>query len=91
MSYKFSRRAFLRGCSASTLMLPLLRNIEARAQGNAAPLRFLVIRRPVGTNLDLWRPALNATSDSFTLPSLSAPFAPVQSRMVTSSLGTKNT
>ena len=81
-SYRIARRSFLRGAAAAPLLLPLLRNIEARAQGNAAPLRFLVIRRPVGTNLDLWRPALNATSDSFTLPSLSAPFAPVQSRMV---------
>ena len=81
-SYRIARRSFLRGAAAAPLLLPLLRNIEARAQGKPAPLRFLVIRRPVGTNLDLWRPALNATSDSFTLPVISAPFAPLQSRMV---------
>ncbi len=50
-SYKVSRRAFLRGCGASTLMLPLLRNIEARAQGKPAPLRFLVIHHSLGTQL----------------------------------------
>src|SRR6185369_1971159 len=86
----FSRRAFLRGCSASTLMLPLLRNIEARAQGKPAPLRFLVIHHSMGTQLgssmnntaDLWRPPVQGTTTSFALPVNSAPFTPLQPKMV---------
>jgi Protein of unknown function (DUF1552) len=81
-SYKVSRRSFLRGSAAAPLLLPLLRNIEARAQGLPAPLRFLVIQRPVGTQLALWRPDLPDTTSDFTLPAISAPFAPVQSKMV---------
>jgi hypothetical protein len=81
-TYKLARRSFLRGCAAAPLLLPLLRNIEARAQGRPGPLRFLVIQRPVGTQLALWRPDLPATSGAFTLPTISAPFAPLQSKMV---------
>ena len=89
-SYKVSRRAFLRGCGASTLMLPLLRNIEARAQGKPAPLRFLIIHHSLGTQLgsaalgtaDLWRPPVPATTNSFALPVNSAPFTPLQPKMV---------
>ena len=87
-SYKVSRRAFLRGCGASTLMLPLLRNIEARAQGKPAPLRFLVIHHSLGTQLGLcwrprpWRPPVQATTTSFALPVNSAPFTPLQPKMV---------
>ena len=51
MSYKFARRSFLRGAGGlAPLMLPLLRSIEARAAGAAAPLRLLVIQHPLGTN-----------------------------------------
>jgi hypothetical protein len=90
MSYRFSRRAFLRGCGASTLMLPLLRNIEAHAEGKPAPLRFLVIHHSLGTQLgpptggpaDLWRPPVQGTTTSFALPVNSAPFTPLQPKMV---------
>jgi hypothetical protein len=81
-SYKVARRAFLRGCAASPLLLPLLRNIEARAAGAPAPLRFLVIHHPLGTQLNLWRPTATATTDTFTLPANSAPFEPLKSKMV---------
>jgi Protein of unknown function (DUF1552) len=92
-SYKIARRAFLRNCGASaTMLLPLLRNMEARAQGKPAPLRFLVVHHPLGTQLgppangavDLWRPKLAATTSNYTLPAggASAPFAPLQSKMV---------
>ncbi len=81
-SYKIARRAFLSSCGASALLLPLLRNIEARAQGMAAPLRFLVIHHPLGTQIESWRPNASATTTSFTLPTISAPFAPLQSKMV---------
>lgn len=47
-----------------------------------APLRFLVIHRPCGTPLDLWRPAVAATTTSYTLPTNSAPFTPLQSNVV---------
>jgi hypothetical protein len=81
-SYKVARRAFLSSCGASALLLPLLRNIEARAQGMAVPLRFLVIHHPLGTQIDKWRPNASATTNTFTLPANSAPFAPLQSKMV---------
>ncbi len=82
-SYKVARRAFLSGLGGSAaLLLPLLRNIEARAAGAAAPLRFLVIHHPLGTQWDSWRPSAKATTTSFTLPSNSAPFNPLKSKMV---------
>ena len=44
-----ARRSFLRACGGSAALLaPLLRSIEARAQGVPAPLRFLVIRHAAG-------------------------------------------
>jgi len=77
-----ARRSFLRACGGSAaLLLPLLRDIEARAAGAAAPLRFLVIQKPVGAQWPLWRPAAAATTTSFTLPAISAPFEPLRSRM----------
>jgi hypothetical protein len=82
-SYLIARRAFLRGCGGSlALLAPLLRSIEARAQGLPAPLRFLIIQRACGTELDLWRPTATATTTTFTLPLNSAPFTPLQSKMV---------
>ncbi len=85
ISYKFARRSFLRGLGGSAaLMVPLLRSIEARAAGAAAPLRFLVIHHPLGANPGLtnWRPTATATTTSFTLPMESAPFTPLQKYMV---------
>jgi hypothetical protein len=84
MSYKFARRSFLRGLGASApLLAPLLRSIEARAAGAAAPLRLLILHHPLGATPDLsgWRPSASATTTSFTLPVESAPFAPVQQYM----------
>ncbi|HEY3493942.1 MAG TPA: DUF1552 domain-containing protein [Polyangiaceae bacterium] len=79
-SYRVARRAFLRGSAAAALLYPLLRNLEAQAQGAPAPLRFLIIHRPLGTVLDRWRPA--TPGRTFTLPELSAPFEPLRSSMV---------
>ena len=85
ISYKFARRSFLRGMGAGSaaLMVPLLRSIEARAAGAAAPLRLLIIHHPLGTASGLanWRPNASATTTSFTLPVESAPFAPLQKYM----------
>jgi hypothetical protein len=82
-SYKIARRAFLRGCGGSAaLLLPLLRSMEARAQGMPAPRRLLILHHGQGSPLDLWRPAAAATTTTFTLPANSAPFAPLQSKMV---------
>ena len=48
-SYKFKRRSFLRACGGSAALLaPLLRSIEASAQGMKAPLL------PMVTNSDRW-------------------------------------
>ena len=62
--------------------MPLLRDIEARADGAPAPLRFLVIHKPLGAQWALWRPTATATTTSFTLPACSAPFEPLRSKMV---------
>ncbi|HXU63763.1 MAG TPA: hypothetical protein VN962_18825, partial [Polyangia bacterium] len=78
-----ARRAFLRGCGGSAaLMLPLLRSMEARAAGASAPKRLLILHHCQGSPLDQWRPAAASTTQQFTLPSNSAPFAPLQSKMV---------
>jgi hypothetical protein len=85
ISYKMARRSFIRNCGGSAaLLLPLLRSIEARAQGVAAPLRFLVIHHPLGASpgLSSWRPTATATTTSFTLPLESQAFTPLQSKMV---------
>jgi Protein of unknown function (DUF1552) len=69
---------------SAALLLPLLRNIEARAAGAKAPLRLLIIHHPLGTAPGgaNWVPQASSTTTNFTLPSESAPFAPLQSRMV---------
>ena len=78
-----ARRSFLRGCVGSAaILLPLLRGIEARAQGLPPPLRFLTIRHSQGSPLDQWRPADAATTTTYTLPANSVAFAPLQSKMV---------
>ncbi len=85
MSYKVSRRALLGAAGGSaTLLLPLLRSIEARAAGAAAPLRLLIIHHPLGTapGGTNWAPNASSTTTNFTLPMESAPFAPLQSKMV---------
>lgn len=89
MSYKVARRQFLRSAGASAVLLPLLKNIEARAQGMPAPLRFMILHHPLGTQhigpaspTELWRPSATATTTTFTLPQNSAPFNPLKPKMV---------
>ena len=89
MSYKIARRQFLRSAGASAVLLPLLKNIEARAQGMPAPLRFMILHHPLGTQhigpaspTELWRPSATSTTTSFTLPQNSAPFNPLKPKMV---------
>ncbi|MEP7052037.1 MAG: DUF1552 domain-containing protein [Pseudomonadota bacterium] len=84
-SYQFSRRSMLRAAGGSAaLLLPLLRNIEARAAGGKAPLRLLIIHHPLGTAPGgaNWAPQGMSTTTNYTLPPESAPFAPLQSKMV---------
>jgi len=83
LSYRMARRSFLRACGGSAaLLLPLLRDIEARADGAGAPLRFLIIHKPLGVQWAKWRPAATATTATFTLPACSAAFEPLRSKMV---------
>src|SRR5215471_16709947 len=86
MSYKVARRSFLQGCGgAAALLAPLLRSIEAQAQGAPAPLRLLIIHHPLGTapmGVNWVPQGVTATTTNFTLPLESAPFAPLQSKMV---------
>jgi hypothetical protein len=75
----------LRAAGGSAVLLsPLLRNIEARAEGGKAPLRLLIIHHPLGAapGGTTWAPQGVGTTTSFTLPMESAPFAPLQSKMV---------
>ncbi|HXU05879.1 MAG TPA: DUF1552 domain-containing protein, partial [Polyangia bacterium] len=89
-SYKFARRSFLRAAGGSAVLLaPLLRSIESRAQGMAAPLRLLIIHHPLGagSGLTTWCPqGVSGTTTNFTLPLESAPFnataTPLQKYMV---------
>jgi hypothetical protein len=69
---------------SAALLLPLLRNIEARAAGAKAPLRLLIIHHPLGTAPGgaNWVPQSATSTTSFTLPSESAPFKPLQSQLV---------
>jgi hypothetical protein len=69
---------------SAALLLPLLRNIEARAAGGKAPLRLLIIHHPLGTAPGgaNWAPQGMSTTTKYTLPQESAPFAPLQSKMV---------
>jgi hypothetical protein len=77
-----ARRSFLRACGGSAaLLVPLLRDIEAHALGVPAPLRFLVIHKPLGAQERLWRPLETATTTTFTLPACSAPFEPLRPKM----------
>ena len=65
-SYKFARRSFLRAAGGSAVLLaPLLRSIESRAQGMAAPLRLLIIHHPLGAGpgLTTWRPNADRDDD----------------------------
>jgi hypothetical protein len=78
-----ARRSFLRAAGGSAALLaPLLRDIEARADGAGAPLRLLVIHKPLGVQWNRWRPVAPATTTTFTLPSGSAAFEPLRSKMV---------
>ncbi len=49
LGYRHSRRSFLRSAAAAGLTVPLLRRIEAHAQGLPEPRRLLIIQRAVGT------------------------------------------
>jgi len=84
MSYQLKRRSFLQACGGSAaLFAPLLRSIEARAQGAKAPLRLLIVHHPLGAapGLASWRPNASATTTDFTLPFESAPFEPLKPYM----------
>ena len=48
-SYKFARRSFLTAVGGAFGLHTLLRNMEAAAQGEGAPPRFLMISWPCGT------------------------------------------
>ena len=77
--YRFARRSFLRGIGAGAVGLRvMLRNLEAMAQGAAAPPRFLMTHWPVGTIRYLFLPAGLTTGASqlanLTLPGILEPF-----------------
>jgi hypothetical protein len=55
--YRHSRRSFLGGATAAALSVPLLRRIEAHAQGLPEPRRLLIIQRAVGSVREQWLPS----------------------------------
>src|SRR5262249_55880624 len=79
-SYRLARRSFLRGLGASSLLVPLLRSIEASAQGAPPPARLLIVHHPLGCVYNQWLPT--TTADDFTLSGPLSPFAPLKPKMV---------
>lgn len=78
--HSVGRRRFLVGAGATTLTLPLLPSLEARAQSSGQPpLRFVVVGHSIGTLVDRWRPT--GYGQDFTLPDLLSPLQPFQSDM----------
>ncbi len=73
-AFSLSRRNLLRGALATTASIPLL---QARrvvgAEGDAPPMRLLVVATPNGTRNDLFWPTMNGSGMSF--PTLTAPLA----------------
>ncbi len=53
-SYRFSRRSFLTAVGGSAGLYALLRNVEAQAEGQTSPARFLITHHPVGTIYNAW-------------------------------------
>jgi hypothetical protein len=76
---RLARRSFLRGAGRAAGLGALLRGIEASAQGQRPPVRFLVIHHPVGTVRDQWLPSGGASN--LVLSPILAPFQPLQSNM----------
>jgi hypothetical protein len=79
-SYRMKRRSFLQSVGAATGLHALLRLTEARAAGQPAPKRFLVVFHPVGGVYDNW--TCKGSAASFTLSPILAPFEPVKAQMV---------
>lgn len=79
----WGRRAFLRTAGVS-LALPLLDGLrprrEARAAGDVAPRRLLVIYTPNGMNMAQWIPG--AAGPDFALPPILTPIEPVRSEVL---------
>jgi Protein of unknown function (DUF1552) len=79
-SYRFSRRHFMQSVGAASGLHALLSLAEARAEGEPAPKRFLVLFHPVGGLYDAWSP--KGSEAAFTLSPILAPFEPLRERMV---------
>ncbi|MCA9672541.1 MAG: DUF1552 domain-containing protein [Myxococcales bacterium] len=81
---RHSRRFFLAGAAGFALGLPFLEALAPKKQALAAPgdkpKRLIVVVHRQGTVLSQWTPSGSETS--FTLPSLLAPLAPYQSKLL---------
>jgi hypothetical protein len=78
--YALSRRSFLMGVAGASTWAALLSRLEAQAEGEPPPKRFLVIQRPVGTVYENWWPQGSGTS--FSLSRILNSFEPLRDRMV---------
>lgn len=79
-SVRPSRRALLGGLGASPLAALLGEPLVARAQ-SGVPKRFIVIHKPCGTVPSRFFPQ-GGSETSFTLPSITEPFAPLKDDLV---------
>lgn len=79
-SYRFARRSFLSMVGGAFGLRALLQNIEAHAQGMAAPRRLLVMHHPVGTYRAAW--LCKDPGTNFTLSRILQPFEMLKSDMM---------
>jgi hypothetical protein len=79
-SYRLARRSFLAGIGGAFGLEVLLRNMEASAQGEGSPARFLLTHFPIGTYRQSYLPTGGQTD--FTLSPILQPFANLREDMI---------
>jgi hypothetical protein len=81
MSFRPTRRGFLRGASGAALALPLLESRIGRAQAAPVPTRLVIYQTGEGNLSKLWSPPALA-NDALQLSEMLKPLAAHQNKMV---------
>jgi|SRR5450432_344679 Protein of unknown function (DUF1552) len=81
MSFRLTRRGFLRGASGVTLALPLLESRLGRAQAASVPTRLVIYETGEGNLTTRWMPTAQA-GDALQLSEMLQPLLNHQSKMV---------